>query len=159
MRMQQHTTHARSSVVADRASYSLSSRSGSTPAAVESGDTLGAAADACVPLVQLSVSSIGPATPCRAAGCSCPPVHLASSKLSAVAAPGGPPFFRAARGRRAREEDGMALRGGAVRTSEERGDRRDKEPNAPRAAAFDRNTGTARCSIYSEYSSFRIAPF
>ena len=78
----------------------------------------------------------------------------------AAAAPGGPPFSRAARGRRAREEDGMARRGGAVRTSEKRGDRRDKkEPNTPRAAVFDRNIGTAWCSIYSEYSSFRIAPF
>jgi len=77
----------------------------------------------------------------------------------AAAAPRGPPFSRAARGRRARKEDGMARRGGAVRTSEKRGDRRDKEPNTPRAAAFDRNIGTARCSIYCEYSSFGIAPF
>ena len=65
------------------------------------------------------------------------------------AASRGPPFSRAARGRRAWEEGGMALRGGAVRTSEERGDRRDKkEPDAPRAAAFDRNIGTAQCTIY-----------
>jgi len=41
----------------------------------------------------------------------------------AAATPGGPPFSSAARGRRAREEDGMARRSGAVRTSEKRGDR------------------------------------
>ena len=72
------------------------------------------------------------------------------------AAPGGPPFSRAARGRRAREEDGMARRGGAVRTSEERGDRRDKEPNEPRATTFDQKIGTVQCSIYYKYS---LAPF
>ena len=50
----------------------------------------------------------------------------------------------------------MAQRGEAVRTSEERNDRRDKEPNEPRATTFDQKIGTVQCSIYYKYS---LAPF